>query len=330
MSGKRIKIGARETYFPPFVNERFPPRPYWACTFAALLNGANVAFLGNKPPTHDEIKKLAAASGDPDLEGGANSSEMLKAMKVHYDKTMHLEALNAARARERLSSGWALVAGMSWRRMPMPWRRHAKNFMKGHRVTLIGWNGKETWILDPMAPKGSGWTGEPIPWSVVERAWWPGEQLWFAEGMFRKPPRVEVLDKVPGGEWRVPIGNRLVLRSGKNPRVIVRKFKVGEQKSGQFDAIVEIIPKSGSLGRFIRISRGDLKGMYIPMNEQVRLKPKPGSAGGTKKSASATTVAKQPAAADPKNPDFLAGQQQQYDAIKKHVGPAVTLPPRPK
>ena len=328
MSGKRIKVGARQTYFPPFVNERFDP-PFWACTFAALLNGANVGFLGNKPPTHDEVKKLAAASGDPDLGGGANSSEMLRAMKVHYNKTMHLESLSPARARERLSSGWALVAGVSWRRMPEPWRRHARHFMKGHRITLIGWDGKETRILDPMAPKGTAWTGEPIPWSVIERAWWPGEQLWFAEGMFRKPPRVKVLDKVPGGEWRVPSGSRLVLRSGKNPRVIVRKFIVAEQKSGNFDAIVEIIPKSGSLGRFIRISSGGLKGMYIPVNQHVRLKPKPGSAGASKKSAAGTSIVKQPDA-NLKSHDFLAGQQQQYDAIKKHVGPAVLLPPRPK
>ena len=156
--------------------------PYWACTFAALLNGANVGFLGNKPPTHDEVRKLAVASGDPTLKRGANSSEMLRAMRVHYKKKMYLEALSPGRAHERLSTGWALVAGVTYGKIPMPWRRHAKNFMKGHRITLIGWNGKETWILDPMASKGTKWTGEPIPWSVIERAWWPGEQLWFAAG----------------------------------------------------------------------------------------------------------------------------------------------------
>ena len=327
MSGKRIKIGARETYFPPFVNERFDP-PFWACTFAALLNGANVGFLGNKPPTHDEVKKLAAASGDPDLKGGANSSEMLRAMKVHYNKTMHLEALSSARARERLSSGWALVAGVSYSRIPMPWRRHAKNFMKGHRITLIGWDGKATRILDPMAPMGTGWTGEPIPWSVIERAWWPGEQLWFAEGMFRKPPRVKVLDKVPGGEWRVPSGSRLVLRSRKNPRVIVRKFIVAEQKSGNFDAIVEIIPKSGSLGRFIRISRGDLKGMYIPVNQHVRLKPRPGPSGAAPVKRAHSTVAPKPKPMDSDDP-FLQGRKAEYKRIKDTVGPVVNLPPPP-
>ena len=86
MSGRR-KIGARETYFPPFVNERFDGPPYWACTFTALLNGANVGFLGNREPSHAEVRKLARASGDADLNGGSKSSEMLTAMRVRYRKT---------------------------------------------------------------------------------------------------------------------------------------------------------------------------------------------------------------------------------------------------
>jgi hypothetical protein len=330
MSGKRIKIGARETYFPPFINERFDGPPYWACTFAALLNGANVGFLGNKPPTHAEVRRLAVASGDPDLRGGAQSSEMLRAMRVHYRKKMYLEALSSGRARERLSSGWALVAGVTYRRIPMPWRRHARHFMKGHRITLIGWNGKETWILDPMAAKGNNWTGEPIPWSVIERAWWPGEQLWFAEGMFRKPPAIKVLEKVPAGEWRMPSGARLVLRSGKNPRVVVRKFITGERKSGHFDAVVELgAGKGPSMGQFIRLSGGGLDGMFIPINRHVRLKSRPGSSAGQKQKAAPKPDAEKPAADEP-NPEFLAGRQQEYDTIKEHVGPAVLLPPRPK
>ena len=117
MSGWR-EIGKRPTYFPPFVNERFDGPPYWACTFAALLNGANVGFLGNKPPTHDEVRKLAVASGDPTLKRGANSSEMLRAMRVRYRKKMYLEALSPGRAHERLSTGWALVAGVTYGRDP--------------------------------------------------------------------------------------------------------------------------------------------------------------------------------------------------------------------
>jgi hypothetical protein len=332
------KIGARETYFPPFVNELFDGPPYWACTFAALLNGANVGFLGNKSPTHDEVRKLAVASGDPTLKRGANSSEMLRAMKVHYNKTMFLESLSSKRAQERLSIGWALVAGVTYGRIPMPWRRHARNFMKGHRITLIGWNGRETWILDPMAPKGTNWMGEKIPWSVIERAWWPGEQLWFAEGMFRTPPKVKVREKIPNGRWSLPSGSRLVLRSRRNPRVVVRKFVTSEPKSGHFDRLVEVILKDGtSLGEFIRISSGRLDGMLIPKTSSLTLNPRPTTSGGSKKTTGTTsskTAAGGSAAAtvavDSQSPDFLAGRQKEYDAIKKHVGPAVTLPPRPK
>lgn len=338
MSGKRIKIGARETYFPPFINELFDGPPYWACTFAALLNGANVGFLGNRPPTHDEVRKLALASGDVDLKGGAVSSEMLRAMRVHYRKDMFMEALPPKRVQERLSSGWAMVGAVTYRHIPMPWRRHAKRFMKGHRITLIGWNGKETWILDPMAPRGNGYTGEPIPWSVLQRAWWPGEQLWFAEGMFRKPPRIKVRDKVANGRWSLPSGSRFVLRSGKNPRVIVRKFRTAETKSGHFNQLVEVILKDGSsLGEFIRVSGGNLNGMLIPNTKNLTLNPRPASAGGSKKSPGASGTKNQTAApsatkpvANPASADFLAGQQQQYDVIKKHVGPAVMLPPRPE
>ena len=118
MSGQRIKIGARETYFPPFVNELFDGPPYWACTFAALLNGANVGFLGNRPATHDEVRQLALASGDVDLKGGANSSEMIRAMRVRYRKEMRTEALSPRRVHERLSSGWAMVGAVTYAQIP--------------------------------------------------------------------------------------------------------------------------------------------------------------------------------------------------------------------
>jgi hypothetical protein len=325
MSGKRIKIGARETYFPPFVNELFDGPPYWACTFAALLNGANVGFLGNRPPTHAEVRKLALASGDVDLRGGAKSSEMIRAMRVHYRKKMHMEALPPRRVHERLASGWAMVGAVTYRHIPMPWRRHARKFMKGHRITLIGWNGKETWILDPMAPKGTGYTGEPIPWRVLERAWWSGEQLWFAEGMFRKPPRVKVLDKVPNGEWRIQDRRRLVARLGSNPRVIMRKVILSEPKSGQFDAIVEVIAKDGkSMGEFIRVPSGGLAGMLIPVTKDLRLTPKRGATAATPKQQAAPKPVPKDA-----NAAFLEGRKAEYKRIKDTLGPVVNLPPPP-
>ena len=229
---------------------------------------------------------------------------MLRAMRVHYKKKMFLESLSPGRAHERLSSGWALVAGVTYRRIPMPWRRHARHFMKGHRITLIGWNGRETWILDPMATKGTNWTGERIPWSVIERAWWPGEQLWFAEGMFRTPPRIKVRDKVPNGRWTLPKGSRLVLRSGRNPRVIVRKFIVAETKSGHFNQIVEPFLKDGtSMGEFIRISSGNLAGMLIPSeHEQPDAQSQAGFVRWPKKQKAAPKSDSKKAGAEPEQP----------------------------
>jgi hypothetical protein len=323
----RIKVGSRETYFPPFVNELFDGPPYWACTFTALLNGANVGFLGNRDASHAEVRRLARASGDDDLSGGSRSSDMIRAMRVHYGKRVHLEALPPRRVQERLASGWALVGAVTYGAIPKPWNRHSPRFKKGHRVTLVGWDGKSSYILDPMARKGRGWTGEKIPWSVFQDAWWGGEQLWFAEGQFRKPPKVTVLERVPAGQWRIPSGKRLVLRSARNPRVIVRKFITAESKSGNFDAFVEITPKSGpSYGRFIRLSGGALDGMYIPDNSQVRLKPKRGG-------SSAAPKPKQGAAPkpEPTDPDdvFLAGRRAEYKRIEDQVGAVVRLPPAP-
>ena len=335
MSGKRIKIGARETYVPPFVNELFDGPPYWACTFTALLNGANVGFLGNREPSHAEVRRLARASGDADLSGGSRSSHMITAMRVRYGKRMFLEALSPRRAHERLASGWAMVGAVTYGALPKHFRRHSPNFKKGHRITLVGWDGKSSWILDPMATEGLGYVGEPIPWSQFGDAWWSGEQLWFAEGMFRKAPTVKVLDRVPDGEWRIPGGSRLVARSGKNPRVVMRKVILADTKSGSFDAIVEVVPRNGpSLGQFVRVSSGGLAGMLIPVRRHVQLKPRPGPSGVPHKPTSGTKPKEpKPKEAKPtaKDPDraVLEGRHAEYKRIKAELGPVVNMPSPP-
>jgi hypothetical protein len=328
MSGRR-KIGSRETYFPPFINERFDGPPYWACTFTALLNGANVGFLGNREASHAEVRKLARASGDADLSGGSSSSHMITAMRVRYSKRMHIEALPPRRVHERLASGWAMVAAVTYGALPTHFRRHSPNFKKGHRITLVGWDGKASWILDPMARAGPNYEGEPIPWSKFEPAWWAGEQLWFAEGMFRKPPHVKVLDRVPDGTWRIPDGARLTVRLGTNPRVIMRKVVLAEPKSGHFDAIVEVVPKNGpSMGEFIRVSSGGLAGMLIPFpTPKMVIKPKRGSPGPKKQTAAPTEQKK--SAAQSQTEDFKRGRKFEYERIKGELGAVVNLPPEP-
>ena len=76
---------------------------------------------------------------------------------------------------------------------------------------------------------------------------------------------VKLLETVPDGTWRIPAGSRLVARLGTNARVMVRKVVLTEPKSGRFDAFVEVIQKDGtSMGEFLRVSSGVLKGMLIP------------------------------------------------------------------
>ena len=331
MSGQRIKIGARETYFPPFVNELFDGPPYWACTFTALLNGANVGYLGNREASHAEVRKLARASGDANLRGGSQSSHMITAMRVRYTRRMYMEALPPRRVFERLSSGWAMVAAVTYGALPSHWRRHSPRFKKGHRVTLIGWDGKASRILDPLAREKEDYAGERIPWSMFEPAWWSGEQLWFAEGMFRKPPRVKVLDKVPDGTWRIPDGSRLVARLGRNPRVIMRRVVLAEPKSGRFDAIVEVIAKDGkTMGEFLRVSSGGLAGMLIPIaTKNIRIRPKDGPSSTARPKKQAGTKAPQKPAAQPESAEFRAGRKAEYKRIKQELGPVVNLPPEP-
>ncbi|HSK52192.1 MAG TPA: hypothetical protein VLA44_05500 [Clostridia bacterium] len=357
MNGQRKLVGARKTYFPPFVNERFDGPPWWACTFTALLNGVNVGYLGSKPATHREVRALATASGDVKLRGGSNSSEMVRALRVRYGQRVPLEQLTPKRAQERLASGWALVAAVTYGRLPKHHRRWSKRFMGGHRITLIGWDGRRTMILDPLATEGPDYTGEPIAWSDFEPAWWSSEQLWIAEGMFRQGPSVRVLEQVPKGTWRIPGGSTLVVRMGTKPQVLVRNVALGKPASGRFDSLVELVSASGKTSvPYLRCSSGSLKGMLVPATTRgIRIRPttgRPVPASGPAKAPAkppakgpAKGPAKEPAkptdgaaaastasaAALPKDPKdaYLKGRREEWIRLRDELGPVVNLPPPP-
>jgi hypothetical protein len=335
MKGQRKLVGERETYFPPFVNERFDGPPWWACTFTALLNGVNVGYLGRKEASHREIRALARASGDVDLSGGSKSSHMVRAMRARYGIRVQIESLPPRRAQERLASGWALVAAVTYGDLPKHYRRWSPRFTKGHRITLLGWDGRRTMLLDPLATKGQSYTGEPIAWSEFEPAWWSSEQLWIAEGMFTTPPRTRVLERVPDGVWRMKAGSRLVARLGDRPQCVGRNVRLAEPRSGRFDALVELVYPSGTRrGPFLRLSSGVLNGMLVPASTNgLSLRSTAGQVVATAiaspKAVGGTAATKPAGIPDDPAAAFLAGRRAEWRRLNDALAPVVNLPPAP-
>jgi hypothetical protein len=339
MQGQYLQIGDRRTYFPPFVNERFGGPPYWACTFASLLNGANVAYLGQKPATADEIKALARASGDVDLHGGSRASHMITAMRVRYGQSMAIERLTPDRVRQRLANGWAMVAGVTYGALPETHRRWSPRFKAGHRVVVLGWDDGRMRILDPMADRDASFGGQWIQWSEFEPAWWSGEQLWFREGMALAGPAVRLIRTFnPPGHWRVRAGTTITAYAAADPRKVVKRIRVGGDSGAAFDALLEATPSepgAAPVGRFIRVANGLFKGLLIDPSA-------PGISTNLGALTTGAAAAVQPAAPAPAAPIAgaggpanpvaaarLAAAQEQWDAIHKALAAGEDLPPRP-
>src|SRR4029453_2549290 len=116
MAGQWKTIGSHRTFVPPFVNERFDGPPFWACTYTALLNGANVGYLGRLPATHAEVAKFAGASGDKALRRGSRSSHMISALRNRYKiRNVEIESVGPKEARRCLGAGHALDDGATYR-----------------------------------------------------------------------------------------------------------------------------------------------------------------------------------------------------------------------
>jgi hypothetical protein len=331
MKGTERLIGDRPTYFPPFVNERFGKPPYWACTFASLLNGANVGFRGAQEASEREIRALAKASGDPFRRDGSRSSHMLIAMRDRYRQPMRLRRLPPDRVRDRLAHGWAMVAGVTYGDLPREYR--IGSFMDGHRVVVLGWQRDQTWLLDPLEDKGPDYQGRPIAWSDFERAWWSSEQLWFRDGMFLPQPTYGPPEALPTPRaWSVRAGVELDLYSPVRAGVVARRITPDSRLRGMADLRIAQLPPPGSHGTPVaarlRIADGPFRGYYLdPTAEGVQaeiadLAPLSLPAAGLPQQPAAAAAA---APADP----FRAGRQAEWDRIKKAVGPAVILPERP-
>jgi hypothetical protein len=347
MAGKYATINGRKTYFPPFVNERFGRTPWWACTFTALLNGANVGFLGAKPATHDEVRRLARASGDEDLRGGSRSSHMIRALQKRYGVAARIQHLDEKVVQRRLGDGWAMVAGVTYGDLPDHFRRWSPRFQKGHRVTVLGFEGGKTRLLDPLANKDEDWTGEWIAWPKFARAWWSREQLWFKEGQFVARPTVEVVGSFePPRNARIAAG-ATVKAYTPDARTLPRSSRFDSAGAAKFDALVQItqsVPGVRPHGRFLHISSGIFAGLYVAADT-------PGITADTQPPPSAAKIAGQPegggaagvaAAADisavPLDIEAIVGDAGEliqaarlfeYERIRREVAPGVVLPDPP-
>jgi hypothetical protein len=364
MAGQYVPIGGRLTYLPPFVNERFDGPPYWACTYAALLNGANVAWLGRKPATHTEVAALAGASGDTDTRGGSRSRHMIRAVRVRYRRDVGLDNVGSDEAQRRLAAGWALVAGVTYGELPARYRRWSPRFKLGHRVTVVGFSSGRTRLLDPLANEGTAYAGEWIAWSDFVQAWWSDEQLWFREGAYldqdsaagparaprakppvapggqpaigpaiaagvAPPPVARILRRYePARHFRVAAGTTVVAFVAGNPPTVARRLTFSHASGAMFDALVTFDPNvmaPGDPGRtFLRITKGAFVRRYIEA----------GARGIVADLEPAPEAA--PAIASSTAPDgpviaaaVLEGRRSEWDRISLATAGRIVLPPRP-
>jgi hypothetical protein len=347
MAGRWQMIGSRRTFVPPFVNERFDGPPFWACTFTALLNGANVGWLGALPATHAEVAKLAGASGDKDLRKGSRSSHMIAALKRRYKVDMKIESVGPKEARRRLANGYALVAGVTYGEFPWRYRQWSPNFKLGHRVTLIGLSGTRTKILDPLAPKRTDYDGDWIEWDVFANAWWRDEQLWFREGQFvpgfgassgaaarpaaKQPADVDVTARVlrrfdTPRHFRVDTGATVAAFKPALPKPVkVRQITFAHVSGALFDAVVSFDPAAtidGGKSLFLRVTNGAFARRYVPW-------PTPGLSADISEAGGSTTVVEVAAASGSLEAAVLRARQEEWDRINAEVGDEVALPARP-
>ena len=362
-AGRYEQIGDRLTFVPPFVNERFDGPPFWSCTFTALLNGANVGWLGQKPATHAEVAALAGASGDSDTRHGSRASHMVRAMKVRYKTNVAIERCSEKEAQRRLANGGALVAGLTYGELPARHRRWSPRFKLGHRVTLIGWSAGRTRLLDPMAAMGPSYAGEWIPWSDFARAWWPAEQLWFQEGQYlgaiKKQAEVaaaataaataRVLRRFdPPRHFRVAANSLVVAFAPGQPPKVARRMLFPHASGANFDAIVAFDPAAtleDPTRTFMQVTNGAFAGRYIPLATagiaaDIHPDPAGGVASVTPVTPGATvstapTVSTGPVisviAADAATvaAAILEGRRQEWDRIAHANAGLAILPPRP-
>jgi hypothetical protein len=271
--GSWRKVGDRRTYFPPFVDERFlaGAGSFWSCTFASLLNGANVAFLGKLTPTHGEIRRLADISGDPDLFTGANTDQMITAFTRKYKRPLGRRNLDEKGGAAALATGHALVAFIIPRNYDSRFWHGINANTEGHRIVAVGLDDKnQTRVLDPMVAAPRDYPGEAVPWSTLYRAMVKDQQVWFKEGQYRSAPTIAFRRRFrPSRRFIVEPGTRVVAFNANQPTVIADRATFMSKSAARFDALVYVRVGKEPVGPFLRVVSGHFQGLLI----------KPGAAG---------------------------------------------------
>ncbi len=283
MAGRWVLMNGRRVYFPPFTNQRFTGRPFWACTFTSMINGADVGFIGeidrrrrlSGQSVGHVVRALARKSGDDDLSDGSSSRGMVAAVAARYHQNMVLVHDSPEKGRERLRHGKVLVAGLTYGKLPGHYRRWSPNFKDGHRVVCLGWRDGahdpedgDTKILDPLAARGADYAGEWIPWSAVTAAYWADEQVWIAPGQFLPDADVTVERSFsPVRTFRIAKGASIRAFMPKATGV-AKQRTFDAAKTGTFDALVRIGQPADAdplrpTGRFIRVTAGPFAGMFL-------------------------------------------------------------------
>jgi hypothetical protein len=191
-----IEYGGRRTYFPPFVHQE-PSQ----CTMTAALMAANVAYLGALPPTADEVRSLALASGEPAIpDKGYTTRHMMAALGRRYDLDVQNVALGLPQWRNRLARGWVGCLAVEYPLMPDAFRLD-KDFTGGHRLVIVGYDEAtdSTRLLDPIA-QGARHRGVDIPVEELYPAMghFSGWQVWLREGQaVRTTVRIERVFEPP-------------------------------------------------------------------------------------------------------------------------------------
>jgi hypothetical protein len=148
-------------YRPVFVSEdKDPDGLIQDCVWCSGLMQANAASGGKHPATLAEAEALRKESGAP-MTGGSTSAQLITGTTRRYGfAATNLQSPAALLA--ALKPGVNATVDGNPANCPVPFQRFCVNCNLGHRVFVSVEAGPTYWLMDPLAPPGSGYTGQKV------------------------------------------------------------------------------------------------------------------------------------------------------------------------